>query len=311
MSQVFHEIEKKIIRLLNDNPKLTPEKIGATTGLTPDQVRRGIEWLKLKNLANIEESKQVYLRLGENGLEANAKGLPERQLLNLLKEEPKKLNELKKELEESYKINVFVIQKDLTKPNATNEIYEQIKTAGLKVDYLINNAGFGGLGKFDERILEQELSMINLNISALTSLTHYFLQDYIKNNEGKILNVSSTASLMPGPLQAVYYATKAYVAFFSNAIAEELHDTNITVTNLMPGATETQFGKVSGMDKTEMFQKTVSARSVAEDGYNGMINGKLDVISGLTFSQKIMTSMIPFMPKKMLLKQIRQMQEVK
>lgn len=222
-----------------------------------------------------------------------------------------KLNELKKELEESYKINVFVIQKDLTKPNATNEIYEQIKTAGLKVDYLINNAGFGGLGKFDERKLEQELSMINLNISALTSLTHYFLQDFVKNNEGKILNVSSTASLMPGPLQAVYYATKAYVAFFSNAIAEELHDTNITVTNLMPGATETQFGKVSGMDKTEMFQKTVSARSVAEDGYNGMINGKLDVISGLTFSQKIMTSMIPFMPKKMLLKQIRQMQEVK
>ena len=90
MSQVFHEIEKKIIRLLNDNPKLTPEKIGSSTGLTPDQVRRGIEWLKLKNLANIEETKQVYLRLGENGLEANAKGLPERQLLNLLKERPKK-----------------------------------------------------------------------------------------------------------------------------------------------------------------------------------------------------------------------------
>ena len=99
MSQVFHEIEKKIIRLLNDNPKLTPEKIGASTGLTPDQVRRGIEWLKLKNLAKIEESKQVYLRLGKNGLEANSKGLPERQLLNLLKEKPKKLNELKKELE--------------------------------------------------------------------------------------------------------------------------------------------------------------------------------------------------------------------
>jgi len=88
MSQVFHEIEKKIIRLLNDNPKLSPEKIGISTGLTPDQVRRGIEWLKLKNLASIEESKQVYLRLGENGLESNAKGLPERQLLSLLKDGP-------------------------------------------------------------------------------------------------------------------------------------------------------------------------------------------------------------------------------
>ena len=98
MSQVFHEIEKKIIRLLNDNPKQTPEQIGKSTGLTPDQVRRGIEWLKLKNLATVEESKQIHLRLGKNGLEANAKGLPERQLLNLLKEKPKKLNELKNEL---------------------------------------------------------------------------------------------------------------------------------------------------------------------------------------------------------------------
>ncbi len=222
-----------------------------------------------------------------------------------------KLNELKKELEETYKINVFVIQKDLTKSNAPKEIYEQVQNAGLKVDYLINNAGFGGLGKFNERELEQELAMINLNVSALTALTHYFLQDFVKNNEGKILNVSSTASLMPGPLQAVYYATKAYVTFFSNAIAEELHDTNITVTNLMPGATETQFGKVSGMDKTEMFKKPVSARSVAKDGYKGMLNGKLDVISGLTFMQKIMTAMIPLTPKKMILKQIRQMQEVK
>jgi short-subunit dehydrogenase len=222
-----------------------------------------------------------------------------------------KLNELKKELEENYKINVFVIQKDLTKPNAPKEIYEQIQKAGLKVDYLINNAGFGGLGKFNERELEKDLEMINLNISALTALTHYFLQDFVKKNEGRILNVSSTASLMPGPLQAVYYATKAYVTFFSNAISEELHDTNITVTNLMPGATETQFGKVSGMDKTEMFKKPVSARSVAEDGYNGMLNGKLDVISGLTFSQKMLTAMLPLTPKKMLLKQIRQMQEVK
>jgi short-subunit dehydrogenase len=222
-----------------------------------------------------------------------------------------KLNELKKELEETYKINVFVIQKDLTKTNAPKEIYEQVQNAGLKVDYLINNAGFGGLGRFNERKLEQELAMINLNVSALTALTHYFIQDFVKNNEGKILNVSSTASLMPGPLQAVYYATKAYVTFFSNAIAEELHDTNITVTNLMPGATETQFGKVSGMDKTEMFKTPVSARSVAEDGYNGMLKGKLDVISGLTFMQKMMVSMIPFTPKKMMLKQIRQMQEIK
>lgn len=221
-----------------------------------------------------------------------------------------KLNALKKELEENYKIKVFVIQKDLSKPEAPQEVYEQIKNAGLQVDYLINNAGFGGLGKFNERALADDLTMINLNISALTALTHYFLQDFVKRNEGKILNVSSTASLMPGPMQAVYYATKAYVTFFSNAIAEELRETNITVTNLMPGATETQFGKVSGMDKTAMFKNTASARRVAEDGYNGMLAGKLDVISGLPFALKMMTAMLPFTPKKILLKQVKKMQDV-
>ena len=222
-----------------------------------------------------------------------------------------KLNELKKELEEKHKINVFVISMDLTKPNAAKEIYEQVQIAGLKVDYLINNAGFGGLGKFNERELELYIQMINLNITVLTALTHYFLQDFVKNNEGKILNVSSTASLLPGPLQAVYYATKAYVTSFSNAIAEELHDTNVTVTNLMPGATETEFGRVSGMDKTVLFKNPASARSVAEDGYNGMLNGKLDVISGLAFSQKLMIAMIPLTPKRLILNQVRQMQEVK
>jgi hypothetical protein len=179
------------------------------------------------------------------------------------------------------------------------------------VDYLINNAGFGGVGKFHERAWEDDLAMIHLNIVALTALTRLFLPDLVKRNEGKILNVSSTASLMPGPLQAVYFATKAYVTSFSNAIAEELHNTNITVTALLPGATETEFGRVSGMDKTSMFQKTASARRVAEDGYNGMLSGKLDVISGITFLQKVMMAVIPFSPKKMVLKQVRQMQEIK
>ena len=156
-----------------------------------------------------------------------------------------------------------------------------------------------------------DLAMINLNLVALTALTRFFLPDFVKRNSGKILNVSSTASLMPGPLQAVYYATKAYVTFFSNAIAEELHDTNVTVTNLMPGATETEFAKVSGMDKTDLFKKTHSARKVAEDGYKAMLKGKLDVISGVSGSQKLMMGLVPLMPKKLLLSQVRKMQEVK
>lgn len=222
-----------------------------------------------------------------------------------------KLYALKKELEATYGIKVMYLVKDLTQHTAPKEVYDEVKQASIEIDYLINNAGFGGLGKFHERDWEKDLAMINLNVVALTALTRLFLPDMVQRNRGKILNVSSTASLVAGPLQAVYYATKAYVTSFSNAIAEELHDTNITVTALLPGATETQFGSVSGMDKTEMFQKTVSARSVAQDGYDGMMAGKLDVITGLSFTNRILMSIAPMMPKKIALKQIRQMQEVK
>ncbi|SNR40588.1 hypothetical protein SAMN06265371_102354 [Lutibacter agarilyticus] len=222
-----------------------------------------------------------------------------------------KLIALKNEIEQQFKVNVEVISKDLSIVNATTEIYTEVKKKEIEINYLINNAGFGGIGKFHERSLEQHISMINLNIVALTSLTRLFLPDFVNRNNGKILNVSSTASLMPGPLQAVYFATKAYVSSFSNAIAEELHDTNVTVTNLMPGATETEFGNISGMDKTEIFKDTASATSVALDGYNAMLKGKLDVISGLTMKQKIMIGSIPFSPKKMVLKMTRKLQEVK
>ena len=221
-----------------------------------------------------------------------------------------KLEELKTELEHKHSINVMVIPKDLTLPDAATEIYEEVKQAGITVDYLINNAGFGGHGKFHERDWEQDLAMINLNIVALTALTRLFLPDFVKQNSGKILNVSSTASLMPGPLQAVYYATKAYVTSFSNAVAEELHDTEVSVTALLPGATESEFASTSGMDKTRLFDKTVSARSVAKDGYNAMLAGKLNVISGLTFPQRMMMAILPLAPKKMQLSQVRQMQEV-
>jgi short-subunit dehydrogenase len=221
-----------------------------------------------------------------------------------------KLEQLKTELEKKYGIKVMVIAKDLGKVEAPKEIYDEVKTAGIEIEYLINNAGFGALGKFHELDLAKQISMINLNITSLTVMTHLFLPDFVKRNKGKILNTSSTASFMPGPLQAVYFATKAYVTFFTNALSEELYDTNISVTNLMPGATESEFGAISGMDKTEMFRKTASARSVAEDGYNGMLDGRIDVVSGLTGSQKMMMAMIPFMPKKMLLKQVRKMQEV-
>ena len=221
-----------------------------------------------------------------------------------------KLNELKAELETKYGVKVIAIDKDLSKPGAAKELFNEVKQKGFQVEFLINNAGFGLRGKFNELPWERQQQMINLNMVALTELIYLFLPEMLENNNGKILNTSSTASFMPGPLQAIYFASKAYVTYLGNAIAEELHDTNVTVTTLMPGATETEFAATSGMDKTGLFEKTVSAHSVAEDGYNGMLAGKLDVVSGLTFSQNLMMKAIPFTPKRMMLKQVRQMQEI-
>ena len=220
-----------------------------------------------------------------------------------------KLNALKAEIEQKHGTKVMVIVKDLARPTAAKEIYDEVNKAGIDVEYLINNAGFGGHGKFHERAWEKDLAMINVNIVALTALTRLFLPEMVRRNSGRILNVSSTAALLPaGPLQAVYFATKAFVTSFSNALQAELQDSKVTVTALMPGATETEFAKTSGMDKTDLFNKTFSARMVAEKGYNGMSKGKMDVIAGLTFGQRMMMGMIPMTPKKMLISQVRKMQ---
>lgn len=221
------------------------------------------------------------------------------------------LIELKKELESTHSIKVILFVKDLSVVGAAKELYDEVKALEIDIEYLFNNAGFGLVGKFHELSWERQSQMINLNMIAVTQLTHLFLPEMVKRNRGKILNTSSTASLVPGPLQAVYYATKAYVTSWGNALSEELSDTKITVTNLLPGATETKFGSTSGMDKTKGFAKMVSASSVAQDGYEAMLRADLDVISGLTSMQKLMLNMVPFTPKKMLLKNVRQFQEVK
>jgi short-subunit dehydrogenase len=221
-----------------------------------------------------------------------------------------KLEELRDEITQTLDTKVMIIVKDLTSKNAAQEIYDELNKFWVKPEYLINNAGFGWIGKFSERSWKDESSMIALNIRVLTELCHIFLPDMIARNSWRILNVSSTASLLPWPNQAVYYATKAFVTSFSNAIAEELHDKDITVTALLPGATETEFGSISGMDKTSFFAKTASARDVAEDWYNGMLTWKLNIISGMWFSQRLTMKLLPFLPKKMVLKMIRKGQEV-
>lgn len=217
------------------------------------------------------------------------------------------LTVLKKELQEKYNCSVYIIVKDLSNPTAATEIYNEVKEQNLDVDFLLNNAGFGGQGFFHEREWEKDLAMINVNIVALSNLTRLFLPDFVKKDSGKILNTSSSAALCPGPLQAVYYATKAYVTSFSNALAAELSETNITVSTLMPGATRTKFATTSGMSKSVLFKKASNPYDIALKGYNGMIKGKLNIYAGISLS---IVNIMKFAPRKVIIKSIKKRQQV-
>lgn len=213
-----------------------------------------------------------------------------------------KLDKQASEMCKEYGIEVFTISADLSLPDAAWRIYDTCKDKGYHVDYLINNAGFGGQGDFArERTMEQDLSMIAVNIETPTRLCKLFLPEFIKRGFGKVLNVSSTAATMPGPLQAVYYATKAYVTSWSNALWRELQGTGVTVTALMPGAMQTGFADTGGLTDTKLFANAVDPQKVAQDGYNGMLKGALNVTSGLLGWQKPMMALAPMFPKKVML----------
>ncbi|ART75100.1 short-chain dehydrogenase [Sutcliffiella horikoshii] len=177
-------------------------------------------------------------------------------------------------------VDVTVIPKDLSKPDAIKEIVDEMKTRKIFVDVLVNNAGFGLLGSFESLNIEQQLNMIHLNVSSLTELTYHLLPDLKKSKSGKILNVASTAAFQPGPSMAVYYATKSYVLSFSEALAEELKEDNITVTTLCPGATKTNFSSVAKVENTKMFSNAMPSDVVAKKGYDALMQGKGVVITG-------------------------------
>ena len=222
-----------------------------------------------------------------------------------------RLRKLKKEWEARHGIKVFIEARDLTEDGEIEALYESVKKQNLEVDYLVNNAGFGGHGRFVDRKWSDENRMIRLNINALVHLSHLFLQDFTARNNGKILNVSSTASFMPGPLQNIYFSTKAFVTSFSNALSFELKHTNITVTNLMPGPTATEFAKVSNTEKAKLFQKKVfSAESVAKDGYKAMLKGKMNVVSAMTRFQKLSLVLAKIAPRNVIMAEVERLQEL-
>ena len=231
--------------------------------------------------------------------------------LVLVARRQERLQALADELTGEHDVGVSVIAADLTDEYAPEKIFDRIAEDGTDIDVLINNAGFGGLGKFHERDWALDRDMIQVNIVGLTALTRLFLPEMVERNAGKILNVSSTAGEIPGPLQAVYFATKAYVTSFSNALVEELSDTGVTVTALLPGATDTEFAARSGMEDAPLFQQTASARSVAEDGYNAMLNGALNVVSGVPLERRLMYSLAPLLPRRLVMRGVRKAQEQK
>lgn len=189
-----------------------------------------------------------------------------------------KLKELANKLVDKYKIKADVISADLSKQHSAKKVFEKVLDMKLKVDILINNAGTGKVGLFHEMETEKDIEMIELNVNTLTEMTKIFSVEMVKRREGKILNVASTGSFSPGPFTAVYYATKAYVLSFSEAIAMELKPYNVTVCTICPGATRTNFSKSAG--KKDM-PGAMSARFVAKKAYDGLENNKRVIIPGI------------------------------
>lgn len=229
--------------------------------------------------------------------------------LILVGRNPKKLKDQQKEVLQKHNVRAHIIDVDFSKPEAAQIIYDTCKKNGWKVDYLINNAGFGGQGKFIKHSMEEDMSMIAVNIETPTRLAKLFLPDFVKRGSGKLLNVSSTAAVIPGSLQAVYYATKAYLTSWSDALWREVQGTGVTVTCLMPGAMQTGFISRGDLSSTQLFANAVKPNTVAKAGYEGMLAGKLNVTAGLTAMQKPFMAMAPMLPKKMMMNNVYKMQE--
>jgi short-subunit dehydrogenase len=222
-----------------------------------------------------------------------------------------KLEELRREIEEKHKVWVYTVGKDLSVPGAAREVYDELKTKSISIDYLINNAGVGDFGLFSESDWTRQEQMINLNITALTHFTRLFLPDMICRGGGRIMNLASTASFQPGPTMSVYFATKAFVLSFSEALSYEVKQHNISVTAFCPGATHSGFQAATSQRDARLFEgnKFPSARKVAEYGYRAMIKGKAVAIHG--FKNSIIINSIRFVPRSLVLELTKRIQTKK
>ncbi len=219
------------------------------------------------------------------------------------------LNKVKTELEHVYNANVTVFAKDLSEPSAAEDVAKVLADKSINIDILINNAGFGTHGEFVAIPLEDDKNQLNVNIVALTMLTKLLLSGMVKRGCGKILNVASTAAFQPGPRMAVYYATKAYVLSFSEALSEEVKGTGVTVTALCPGPTDTGFSKRATLEDSKLFGgmlPIMDPKQVAAIGYEGLMKGKRVVIPG--FENAVSVFLSKLAPHAVTLRIIKQIQ---
>jgi short-subunit dehydrogenase len=193
-----------------------------------------------------------------------------------------RLEELASELTLAHGVAVSSMAMDLADKSAPQQIAERVRSAGTEIDFLINNAGFGTHGAFSRSDLGRELGIIDVNVRALVELTHLFLPGMLGRQRGRILNVASVAGFVPGPWMATYYASKAFVLSFTEALAYELRGTGVTATAACPGPTATEFGAVAQSERTNLFRGVpADAVAVARHGYRAMLAGKVVAIPGV------------------------------
>jgi short-subunit dehydrogenase len=210
-------------------------------------------------------------------------------------------------------INVTVISRDLADLEAPEDIFDATERAKIDVDVLVNNAAFGKRGPFAKTDIDDDLDMMQLNVVAMAHLTRLYLPGMLMRAEtvkrtGRILQIASTAAFVPGPMMALYYASKAFVLSFSEALAEELKGTRVTVTCLCPGPTATEFSKRAGTENTNLFKgRVMDAKTVAEMGYRGMMRGEPIVIAGMR--NRLMIQSLRFSPRWLVRKMVKKIQE--
>jgi short-subunit dehydrogenase len=217
----------------------------------------------------------------------------------LLARSAAKLQILADELSRAHKINATVLVADLSAPGAADEVARSLAERRMAIDILVNNAAFGSLGEFARENPQEQLRMLQVNVVALTMLTRFLLPGMLERRRGRILNVASTAAFQPGPLMAVYYASKAYVLSLSLALSEETADSGVTVTCLCPGPTRTGFQERAQLNESRLFRVTsvMSSADVARAGYDAMMAGRALAIPGAT--NKIGAQAMRFVPRRL------------